>query len=122
MAKAETGGRSVSGLINLLKSMFNWSDDLYQRPYRERGRTLNTKYADLNEIREVRNMLVHQHAQQSEVIKKSNRIKVVEDRPVVEKPYLEWAEVVMSAIAHGIAEDVIAGRVSVRRKEQDDRG
>jgi hypothetical protein len=122
IAKAETGGRNISGLINLLKAMFNWSDDLYQRPYREGGVTLKTNYNDLNEIREVRNALAHQNSQQTGILEKSSRLKFVEGRPAVDKDYLHWAGVVMSSIAHGISEDVIGGRVSVKGMLASDEG
>jgi hypothetical protein len=115
IAKAETGGRSISGLINLMKSMFEWSGDLYQRPYKEGGKVLRTKYADLSEIREVRNALAHQRIPQSNTLNGSSRLKFLEGRPVVDKAYLGWAQVVMSSIAHGIAEDVVEGRVSAKQ-------
>jgi hypothetical protein len=113
IAKAETGGRSVSGLINVLKSLFDWPSDLYQRPYYDNGVSQKTGFFDLNEIREVRNALAHSNSQKIEVLNKSIRLKLVDDRPVIDKEYLDWAEIVLSAIAHGISEDVVAGRVSV---------
>ncbi len=114
IAKAEIGGRSISGLINVMKSIFDWPNDVYQRPYREQGVNLKTRYLDLNEIKEVRNVLAHQHYRQPEILKKSKRLRFLHDRPVIDKAYFKWAELVMSAIAHGIAEDIVAERLSPR--------
>jgi hypothetical protein len=113
IAKAETGGRSVSGLINVLKSVFSWPYDLYTRPYYENGVSKVTGYSALNEIREVRNALAHS-SNQIGVLKKSTRLKFVNGRPVIDKEYLDWAEIVLSAIAHGISKDVVDGRISIR--------
>lgn len=113
VAKAESGGRSVSGLINLLKTLFVWPEDLYERPYREGEATFKTKFTDLDEIRKVRNILAHQNVQQADIPRESRRLRWVDNRPVVDKDYLDWADVILSAIAHGISEDVVGERVSV---------
>jgi hypothetical protein len=114
IAKAETGGRSISGLINLMKTVFEWPRDLYKRPYREKGQNLVTAYSDLDEIREVRNVLAHQRSRASVALVGSKRLKMLNDRPVIDKAYFDWTGLVLSAIAHGLAEDVVAEAVSVR--------
>ncbi|WP_146006670.1 hypothetical protein [Bradyrhizobium forestalis] len=115
IAKAESGGRSVAGLINLLKSVFVWPEDLYRRSYRDKGNTATSRFRDLEEIREVRNFLAHQGGKDTEVLKASKKLKYLDGHPFVDKEYLHWAEVVLSAVAHGISEDVVAGRISVSK-------
>jgi hypothetical protein len=97
-----------------MKTVFEWPHDLYKRPYREQGKNLITAYTNLDEIREVRNILAHQRSRASTALRGSERLKMLNDRPVIDKAYFDWTGLVLSAIAHGLAEDVVAEAVSVR--------
>ncbi len=59
--------------------------------------------------------LAHQKIFDNEAIRKSKRLKFDAGQPIVDRSYLEWTELVTSAIAHGIAEDVVRGIVVVRK-------
>jgi len=114
IARTEAGGEGIHGLINLLKSTFRWENDLYSHGYKEHGVKLMTTYSDLLEIKEVRNVLIHNSTLKGDAIyNKSERLAVDSNRIAIDENYVEWAELVLSAIAYGIAEEISKDMVNV---------
>jgi hypothetical protein len=59
---------------------------------------------DLNEIRNARNVLVHQSS--FDALKDARRFALTDDRLVLNREHLGWTDLILTAIAHGIAEDI----------------
>jgi hypothetical protein len=57
--KSESGGESVHGLINYLKSQFRFKQDPYKTGYVFKGQYHETSYGDLKQLKDMRNALVH---------------------------------------------------------------
>ena len=57
--KSESGGESVHGLINYLKSQFRFKQDPYKTWYVFKGQYHETSYGDLKQLKDMRNALVH---------------------------------------------------------------
>jgi hypothetical protein len=115
IARVEAGGQNVTGLINLLKSVFKWKHDPYKRKFVEKGKERATTFPDLSEIKEVRNCLAHQSNTNLEGCLKSKRLKTLDDRIIVTREYLSWATLVLTSIAHGMAGDIVGGKVVLRK-------
>jgi hypothetical protein len=111
IANIEASGNGVHGIINSLKTLFKWNDDLYKNFYREKRKNHQTGYVDLAEIKAVRNALTHQIAAKDEDYKKSSRLKFKDSRIAMDREYLDWADLVLTAIAHGISEQIMKEKV-----------
>lgn len=59
IARRQEDGQLVHGLINFLKDEFRFERDPYREPYIMRGKREVTHYKDIEEIKEVRNALMH---------------------------------------------------------------
>ena len=114
VARVEAGGQGVHGLINLLKSTFAWKQDPYVRKFTQEGRVCTTSYADLMEIKDVRNVLSHQQTILSVGLQGSGKLRTREGQIALEAESFNWAALVLTAVAHGISDDILEGRVTAK--------
>ena len=95
--KLRAGGRSVHGLINFLKSAFNFKDDPYKAWYVLKGQRRESSYDILLKVKDRRNALTHELG--------PSQGEAADASSVSEEEYAE-AELVLRSIAYSIARNV----------------
>lgn len=110
----QSNGDSVHNLINYLKSAFQFKRDPYTAWYVIKGEKKTTRYLDLMEIKDVRNVLVHDSGIRSEefsrkypdVPNKDNQIIITDD-------YYQKIELIMNSIAFSIADSIESKKYTI---------
>ncbi|MBB5353963.1 hypothetical protein HNR46_004234 [Haloferula luteola] len=106
----ESEGQSVHGLINLLKSAFDFKVDPYSSWYVIRGEKHQTDYNTLLEVKEIRNCLVHDGGRvTSDFVDAFPNVPLCEGEIVIDDTYHLKTSLVLRAIAFRIAETIVRG-------------
>jgi len=102
-------GQSVHGLINLLKSSFAFHDDPYEAWYVLRGQRYETDYNTLlEEIKEVRNTLVHEGGYACKgFFERFPNVPHRDNQIVIDDTYNTKTALVFGSVAYKIAHSVV---------------
>jgi hypothetical protein len=108
--RLQSGGESVHGLINFLKSEFHFENDPYEAWYVLDGERYTTHYQDIIELKEVRNVLVHDGGippdsffETYPTLSRRDSVAVIDER------YYERAVLILSSVAYSIAKTIDKG-------------
>lgn len=105
--RMETGGESVQGLINFLKKEFRFKNDPYKAWYVMKGQRHTTHYNDLIEVKEVRNVLIHNGGvPHQSFFKMHPSVPVRDNSLVINAGYFCKAQLILRSIAFSVAESV----------------
>lgn len=96
------GGQSVHGLINFLKTELRFKRDPYAAWYRWRGEPRSASYQAIQELKDLRNALVHEGEPPEEA-----SLEVTHDR------YLQ-ARLMLGALAHRLSKQIAANEYSLQ--------
>lgn len=100
-------GQSVHGLINFLKDEFRLARDPYTEAYILRGKRATTHYRDLAEIKDVRNVLMHDGGlAPPSFFKQWPRVPQASGEIVITDEYYLTELLVLRAVGLGIAESI----------------
>lgn len=105
--RQQADGASVHGLINFLKSAFNFERDPYEAWYVLEGERRETHYLDLMELKDVRNALLHDGGTASEsFFEEYPEVRRRKNDIVVDADYYLRSSLILDSIAYGIAESI----------------
>lgn len=100
----QSDGESIHGLINYLKSAFQFTQDPYEAWYILDGERKTTHYNDLMEIKDVRNALIHDSGMLSEdLLSRYENIPRSDNQIIITNDYYQKTELILSSIAFSIA-------------------
>jgi hypothetical protein len=112
--RQEHGGESVHGLLNLLKSQFNFKSDPYSAWYVLNGKRKRSTYKELLELKDIRNLLVHDAGRASSEFQNSYpAIPVRNGVVVIDDQFSLRASLVLRSIAYLVAKIISSGQYSV---------
>jgi hypothetical protein len=108
--RREYGGESIHGLLNLLKSQFKFKSDPYEAWYVLRGERRNTSYNALVELKDTRNILVHDAGRvPPEFLKAHPAVPIRNGAIVVDREFYLRATLTLRSIAFSVAHTISAG-------------
>ena len=107
LARTESSGESVHGLINYLKSQFRFQMDPYDAWYIYEGHEYKTSYQELMQLKQARNALIHDAGRISDRFKREypdvpTRYGLI----VVTDSFLLRGILLLSSLAFKIAETI----------------
>jgi hypothetical protein len=109
--QGEDEGKSVHGLINLLKSEFGFLEDPYKVWYVLEGQKYESDYRSLIEIKEVRNVIIHNGGKVAdEFTRKFPNVPLRNYQIIINDTYGMKAGLVITSIAYKIANIVTRGK------------
>jgi len=111
---SEAVGQSVHGLINLLKSSFEFETEPYEAWYVISSERHTTDYNTLLELKEVRNALVHEGGQVSVDFRQQfPNVPYRNGEVIINDTYHLKMHLVLRAIAYRIADTVTRGKYRI---------
>lgn len=113
--REESEGRSVHGLINLLKSEFRFEDDPYSSWYVLNGERQKTTYTELMMVKDTRNALLHDAGQpNSELFAKYPVVPSRDGNIAITQDFYKRCSLTLDSISYKIANIVEKGRYKVQ--------
>lgn len=107
-------GNSVHGLINYIKSLFNFEEDPYKSWFVLDNERFETSYGDLMEIKDTRNALLHDGGlPNKEFFKKYPNVPRKDDYIIIDADYLKKCKLVLRTIAGHIANLIIEKKYQI---------
>jgi hypothetical protein len=113
--RSEAGDMSVSGMINYLKSEFEFSQSPYDTWYQWKGRRQEASYQDITDIKEIRNCLMHDGGRLSaELRSRYPGLNIQDGYAYIDGEYLSKSRLILLSVAHEISESIETNNYKVR--------
>jgi hypothetical protein len=113
--RSESGDMSASGMINYIKTEFEFESSPYDAWYQLQGIRLNVQYRDIVEIKDVRNCLMHDGGKlTTELGGRYPHLPVKEGFIAVDTKYFTRTRLILSSVAFKISQSIESGKYRVR--------
>ena len=123
ISQQESGGESVHGLINFIKSEFNFEVDPYEAWYIWDGQKTTTSFGELMEFKDVRNALTHDGGTPFEAFfVRYPNVQRRDSAIAIDEDYYRREALVLNSIAHSVAKSIDEGKYRVLSMERGRRG
>jgi hypothetical protein len=117
IAKQEGDGKSIHGIINFIKSKLQFDKDPYKAWYQFKGKRIETSYQSLIELKEVRNVLMHDAGfPNSDFINRYPKIRYRKGELIVDSDYYLNATLTLRSIAYNLASQISNNKYKVSKE------
>jgi hypothetical protein len=115
--KQEGDGKSIHGIINFIKSKLQFDKDPYQAWYQFKGKGIVTSYQSLIELKDVRNVLMHDAGfPNADFFTKYPKTRNRKGELIIDSDYYLNAKLTLRSIAYFLTKQIVNKKYKVAKE------